>query len=265
MATCFDILTLADDYAHRVGQFNKGPLSWVEYMHDRNLGYRHQLQEIAKRVSQGGRWRYDVYGGRWRLFSVLPDYCEPWKQLPWEAVEDECHGCESECPLAEYLKHLCRRYEGEVAVAWEQFTWHAGPPPREKRLWHPQFSKKAAQVSVLAALAARGKTTPGTRFEENEDLLAVGSTTIVRFAADPKVGHWRLSGGAVTLMELFHRLGERFSAQELFCWYYHAPKLTIKRAHPWGSQDVRDAAHLRFKTYGHYGHRRGRDAAVGAN
>ena len=94
---------------------------------------------------------------------------------------------------------------------------------------------------------------------------AVGSTAIIRFAPGERAGHWRLSnGGVVTLMELFVKLGERYTAQELFCWYHHAPKIAVRRPHAWGSKDVRDAARLRHQVYGHWGHRRD-NAAVGAS
>ena len=34
----------------------------------------------------------------------------------------------------------------------------------------------------------------------------------------------------------------------------HSEKLVGKRAHSWGSQDVRDVAQARYKAYGRYGH-----------
>ena len=164
---------------------------------------------------------------------------------------------DSNVPIADYLKHLCRRYEGEVALAYENIQRFAGPVPREKMLWHPQFCKRQAQVPAMTALAARGKHTAGNIFSDEEDLLAIGSTTIIRFLGNHPDFHYRLSGGAIVLMELFVRLGEYFTAQELFCWYRNASKVVVKRPHAWGSQDVRDAAHIRKEVYNHWGHRRG--------
>ena len=113
------------------------------------------------------------------------------------------------------------------------------PPPREKALWHPQFATNCRQAVALRA---------------------VGNTTIIRFGRpDPQVGHWRLnSGGVFTLMELFQAYGPKCAAQDIMYWYYHAPKIACKRAHSWGSEDVRAAARLRFETFGQWGHRRGR-------
>ena len=133
--------------------------------------------------------------------------------------------------IADYLKHLCGRYEGEVAMASEHIQWFNGPVPREKMLWHTQFCKRPAQVPALTALAAQEKNTPGNIFPVEVDLLAVGSTTIIRLLGNQRGGHWRLSGGAITLMELFLRLGEYFTAQELFCWYHNASKVVVKRPH----------------------------------
>ena len=226
-------------------------------MHDRNMGKRVILVEMVGGClsNDGGRWKHEAYGGRWRLWDALPDYSEPWKTLTWEYITQEYPN--SNVPIADYLKHLSRRYEGEVALASENVQRFAGPVPREKMLWHPQFCKRQAQVPAMTALAARGKRTAGTSFSDEVDLLAIGSTTIIRFLGNQPDGHYRLSGGAITLMELFARLGQWFTAQEWFCWYRNASKMVVKRPHAWWSPDVRAAAHLRKQEYNHWGHRRG--------
>jgi hypothetical protein len=66
-------------------------------------------------------------------------------------------------------------------------------------------------------------------------------------------GHWRLRGGAITLAELLFQFGKDFTIFELMFWYHHADKIVKKRPHAWGSQEVRDAANERKKTYGRYG------------
>ena len=153
--------------------------------------------------------------------------------------------------MGEYLKHLLRRYEGEVALAWGEWDWVAALPPRDKRLWHPQYAKNASQRKVLSA--AFGASQGHGLAADNIDLRAIGGTEILE--AEPQgLGHWRRRGAAITLGELFYTFGKSFSAQELLFWYHHAEKLVKKRDHPHGSQDVRDAAQLRMKTYGHYGH-----------
>ena len=62
-----------------------------------------------------------------------------------------------ENPAAEYIKHMSGRYAGEVALAWSNFTWYDGPPPRKKLLWHPQFAQKPRQRSVLTGMARRDR------------------------------------------------------------------------------------------------------------
>ena len=82
--------------------------------------------------------------------------------------------------------------------------------------------------------------------------MDIGDTTIIRHA---NVGHWRLEGAAVTLAQLFRDFGEHVTAMELMSWYFHAPKVAKKRAHPVGNADERAAAHERKAVYGTYGKR----------
>ena len=97
---------------------------------------------------------------------------------------------------------------------------------------------------------------PLENFAADAALITGGETMILANGSHgPSGGHWRRYGGAITVGELFYEFGERYTAQELFFWYYHAEKLVKKRAHSKGSQEVREAAQLRFKTFGHYGHR----------
>ena len=80
------------------------------------------------------------------------------------------------------------------------------------------------------------------------DLLAVGSTTILRVKAGQR-GHWRRRGVAITLFELFEQFGKDYTAYELLFWYRHSEKVVRKRAHSWASQEKKDAAHERLKEY----------------
>ena len=163
------MLSLTAEYAPRVpSYYPQPPLNWIDHMHDRHIGNQEKLLEMVERLSDdGGRWRYEDYGGRWRFWSALPDYSELWKILTWGDITQEYP--DSNVPIADYLKHLCRRYEGEVALASENIQRFAGPVPREKMLWHPQFCKRQAQVPAMTALAARGKRTEGTSFSDEVD------------------------------------------------------------------------------------------------
>ena len=63
-------------------------------------------------------------------------------------------------PLTKYIHHLIRRYEGEVALAWSDWTWSDEPLPRDAGLWDEQF---ALNQDNFKALKAMGRSTvPGT-------------------------------------------------------------------------------------------------------
>ena len=239
----FDLEALSTTFATTMDP--RKPINWIEHMHDRNITARHELNAVIEQDCRVG-------GGRWRLFDNLPVYASPWEMMSMDDVSNEHWGKES--PLREWLKHICHRYEGEVALAWSRWQWNDGPLPREKVLWHPQFAKSDAQRKALSSFAARWPLAPDEpRFHETVDLESCCNTMIFQIRKGV-VGHWRLKGGVITLMELFETFGAWYTAKELFFWYWHAQKVAKKRAHAWGSKDVRDAAQARFSAYGYYGH-----------
>ena len=88
---------------------------------------------------------------------------------------------------------------------------------------------------------------------EDVDLQSIGATTILK--PHRGVGHWRLSGGVVTLAQLFRDFGATYTAYDLMAWYLNAPKMIKKRPHPVGLADERAAAHLRKELAGKWGKR----------
>jgi hypothetical protein len=223
-------------------------------MHDRNISARHAVLQVitdgwrSPGDACGGPWRLTTYGSdHWRLLYSLPDYAKPWNTLSEDDIRSE-YEWDSD-PYKEYVKHMSRRYEGEVVLAWIEWrkSWQA--LPRDKVLWNPQYAvstKSAHEISLLP----RGD---GPCFDETVDLLAVGNTTILR-TKQGTAGHWYLRGGAITLCELFAKFGDNFTASELMFWYHNAPKIVKKRPHSWGSAEHRNAAHARHYAWGRYGH-----------
>ena len=62
-------------------------------------------------------------------------------------------------------------------------------------------------------------------------------------------------GKVFTLQDLVLWGAERgFSTYELYYYYNNCLKVVKKRQHPEGRQELKDAAQLRFRETGHYGH-----------
>ena len=202
-------------------------------------------QAIGTGQQTGGRDPQN--GGRWRLFDSLVRYAEPLVPYSWHEVLEEYP--ESDSPFTEYLKHMCRRYEGEIALAWGEWVWSPRPLPRNKVLWHPQYARKSAKPLVDVTRRTSDQMIP-----QDISLLAVGNTMILRpnsSASDD--GHWHRRGGAITLAELLMNFGQNHTFEELMFWYYHSPKLVKKRLHAWGSKERREAAQMRKVVFGRYG------------
>jgi hypothetical protein len=227
----------------------KPPCSWIEHMHDQELSALHILKDL---ITQGSF-------GRWHLFRRLAKYDQPWVTLEWDDMCKEYPAWDNDgartCPAWLYVKHMCKRYEGEVVLAWHKWICKEEPLPRDKLLWREQFATKPKQASALRELqqSADGN---GTLFSDFVDLATIGNTNIMMTRERNPGHHQQIEGGAITLAELFLKFGDSCCAKELLFWYTHAPKICRKRAHPVGSQDVRDASKLRFKATGHYGHQR---------
>ena len=107
-------------------------------------------------------------------------------------------------PHLEYLKHMARFHDGEVALVWEKWEPSGGELPRDAMLWHPQFARNHAQARAMRGLPLHHNK---GEIDESVDLRKhVGDTTILRWRAGSD-GFTRLRGGALTLpMFLFSRI-----------------------------------------------------------
>ena len=57
-----------------------------------------------------------------------------WLILNAAATKGPAEFFDSTCPASEYIKHLCLRFDGEVAMAYSLFKWYYGLPSRQKAL-----------------------------------------------------------------------------------------------------------------------------------
>jgi hypothetical protein len=151
------------------------------------------------------------------------------------------------------MKHLVLRFEGEVALTWEHWSWELLPLPRNAEYWNQQFATNEANFKALGNLTFERDGYGISMVHHHIDLEKVGNTTILRTEQGQK-GHWHLSGGAITLADLFFKFGEQYTVSELMSYYYNAKKVCRKRQHAWGSAECRQAALQRYKSNGHYGH-----------
>ena len=140
-----------------------------------------------------------------------------------------------------------------MALAWGQWIWSPENLPRAVNLWQPQFATDEASMSKLLAL---GKASTQASFSDDVNLVAAANTTVL-YAESHDGGHWRRRGNVITLAELLFAFGERCTVSDIMFWYCHAPKVVKKRRHAWANKEQRDAAYLRQKTWGHWGHRKG--------
>ena len=126
----FDDHRLSAEYKNQQGKV----VNYVAWMHDRNISFLHELNKVIL----NGYWQFysdpldtlpPGWWNHWCLLDAMPEYHDPWKLLSWQDVLNEYRwkkarngkGWEertTEERLQEYIKHLIRRYEGEVALTW---------------------------------------------------------------------------------------------------------------------------------------------------
>ena len=194
--------------------------------------------------------------GHWRLMDVLCHYTTPCQTYTKADVYREYEGHSN--PFAQFLHHFCKRYAGEVAVAWANWNEEMSPLPRDAELLGQQWASDEANFKALRNLNRHVSTNASTGerlVSPSLDLTTLGNTNIiVNFPGEN--GYWHLNGGAISLPELFEQFGEHYTVAELFLWYHQAPKVCRRRVHAWGHLDVKAANLQRLETYGTRAHQK---------
>ena len=245
----FDTCTLAGEKVYHL--FNHTLGNWREWMHDHNISCRKKIENQMKSEHMALRGPPDASDGRWRLSDHCVVYSRPWEALTREEIFEEYKG--KDFPLSDYMKHLVQRFEGEVALTWEHWTWESQPLPRNAEYWNQQFATNEKNFKALGNLRFETDGWGTSIVHHTVELERVGNTTILRTEQGQR-GHWHLSGGAITLADLFFKFGDNYTVSELMNYYYNSKKVCRKRAHAWGSPECRQAALQRYKSNGHYGH-----------
>ena len=178
-------------------------------------------------------------------------YSRPWEKLSWEDVAEEYS--EYKLPFKEYVHHLIRRSEGEVALAREEWELCTFDLPRSAELWDSQYATSHANYEALRKLRIVEDEYGNRVVAAGEDLRAVGKTTIIR-PREEEDGYRYLSGAAITLAQLLFEFRRNYTVAELMHWYFNATKICRKRPHAWGHPDIRRAASLRNQNFGRRGH-----------
>ena len=124
-----------------------------------------------------------------------------------------------------------------VWQVWDEFGTGASavgddPPPRDVKLWQPQFATNREHAQVLSRLP---QTSDGQVLESFDLREQVGNATVLHWR-DGFSRHWRLRGGALARTMFGHRFGSLFTAQEFMYYYQNCQNIVKPKPHPWGRQ-----------------------------
>ena len=144
------------------------------------------------------------------------------------------------------LKHLWKSTEGEVAEL--RGTWeprHGQWPTEGDEFYHQQFALDEQQwKSKGSGKSADGDWSNRAISFRPSDVGALGHRYAYRRAM------------VITFPVLMEKLGDKYTARELWAFYKSLCLLAVRRKHSWGSQLVQAASWYRYRTYGYYGHGR---------
>ena len=113
----FDFDSLQSTHAKFNGKL--GPC--IDFMNDCNILARKKVTHVINDDWQSGMHcrQQGSWEGHWRMLYFLAVYSEPWKPYPESELRKEFP--QSKDPYEDYIKHLCKRFEGEVALVWGQW------------------------------------------------------------------------------------------------------------------------------------------------
>lgn len=217
----------------------------------------------------------------WVFWQSLPD-----TNKSGEAISDqdfEYHWASGQ-PLAsseprkELIHHLLLKHAGELIQVgegcWRAYDGSRVPP----ELLLPQYSIDEEQYHMVKGKGS-GKASGGSKggkgckkkpplhrgkgskqaqssaSGDDESFAWVGfENRIVRRISDRQYVVWE--SPLMSLPRLFHSLGRKFTATELYDFWCHSKLRALHRPHAWASMLLQDAAYERFKSTGYWGHPR---------
>ena len=142
------------------------------------------------------------------------------------------------------VKHLFKKHEGELleVEGWDVRGQGDTPPI----LLRAQFALTEQDFQIAKGMELKGKPAIGGKGQ-------AWSNRAIKVAEN---GTWVYRRAKVlSLPGLFLQLGVRFSAARLYRYWNAGRLLLVKRMHAWGRPELDAAAKLRFREFGHYGHR----------
>ena len=228
--------------------------TWEEY-HKKETTQSKSTGQRVTRDSIPTRLAYDALctfhqieralanGSLRKLVKVLPDTDDIGQPMAAQTFRSRWQGS-----AKEVLKHLWKQTEGEVAEldgGWQP-CW--GDRPEDGVFFAQQFSLDATQW------VNKGK---GMFKSADGDY----STRAISFRPGdyPAKGRYTYAfrrAWVITWPKLMFKLGDDFTAAELWGYYKSLPLLAVRRQHSWASELRQAAARYRHKEYGHWGHRR---------
>ena len=217
--------------------------SWKVMMHQRGISAMLAVRDE------------DMLTGRsWALMMSLCEYGRPWNKYTVAEVKNGYYWCDK--PACEYIKHMIRKHDGEVVLAWHEWVHSKTPLPKDAGLWDPQLARDTSNFKLLQwayAQAIPGNESGESVIPDDVDLVKLGNTTVLKTRPDED-GHWHLKGGAINLAWLFATFGPACTVLEIMYYYHNCPKLLRKREHAWASIENRAAGAQRMATFGRSGH-----------
>lgn len=268
-------------YTSKYRTENHDEKAFVEFHNFRAIGYYKDILGLPGAVQP---WIPDGMSDQmpeffknktdWALWMVLADPDHPGQPLAGDVFERDWARrttTPTGNPVKDLFHHIVKNHEGELR-SMDQGKWVKmwGVPP--DALLHPQFSMDHQQFRDVKGKLnkGKGKDKGKGKADKGQPLAASkGKGNVDQPLADLKVPgfenrilhianeheYWVWTGGLTSLPRLAHALGAQYSLHELYGFWCAMDIRVTHREHPWPNQIKSDAAMLRKKETGRFGHR----------
>ena len=269
---------------YKTERFEEKP--FIEFHNFRAIGYYKDIMGLPGAVepwiADGMSKHMPVYGGDkqdWALWCAVADPDNPGQPLATDVFERkwaQANTTPTNNPIKNVFHHIIKNHEGELR-SMENGTWvrvHGVPPDA---LFHEQFAMDASQFWMCKGVKSgkgqgknkgkgrkslwRDSPASGTGKGKVNQPLAVADLKVPGFEnrilqIEDEVTFWVWTGGLTSLSRLAHALGPTFTFPEIYGLYCAMDIRVTHRVHSWPNQIRSDAAILRKRETGFFGHRR---------
>ena len=152
-----------------------------------------------------------------------------------------------------FMEDLVQNHHGELREISGEWQWQSTPFPEDRpEFFHHQFAFAKANPFSGKGWKQKGSQGKGGKVAAGTSATQPDNSVVMRDWADPH-SHWLRVAKVFGLADLFFKLGDTFTAKQLYMYYTSTRVIVYKRPHGRSAPERVEAAQRRYKNTGRYG------------